>query len=171
MWSDDTKFPLGLEYMYQDTISTLRPRLKLYPDQEAAKEAVQKLQEELMAMLPKEEPKEAPAAGASGLASIAETALEEEEEDDEEWSEDQRRTPDLRPKGRSQSLSLHTIPENEEDLEGQIEDTSDNENDNSEQQDGAREHTDSYSQSQVRFVLLQILRKCSKQKKNKYLSV
>jgi len=132
--------------MYQDTIATLRPRLKLFADQEVAKEAVLKLQEELMAMLPKEEPPKE--ASGSGLAPIAETALEEEEDEDEEWSEE-RRTPDLRHKPRCQSLSLHTIPENEEDLDGQIEDTSDNENDNSEQQDEGRERTDSYSQSQV----------------------
>ncbi|XP_065347626.1 regulator of nonsense transcripts 2 [Cloeon dipterum] len=146
MWTEDNPFPLGVEYMYRDTLGTLRPKMRLHKDVEAAKEDVKKLQEKLMAMLPKEQPKEVAAgSGGGGLAPIAETAQEEEEE--EEWTEEQRRTPDLRPKARGQRLSLHTIPENEEDLDGQIiEDTSDNEN--SEQQEVAQEHTESYSQSQ-----------------------
>ncbi|XP_059473711.1 regulator of nonsense transcripts 2 [Neocloeon triangulifer] len=150
MWTEDSPFPLGLEYMYRDTVTTLRPRLQLHTEWEAAKEAVKKLQEELMALLPKEEPAEESNA-AGGLAPIAETTQEEEEEE-EEWSEEQRRTPDLRPKARGQRLSLHTIPENEEDLEGQIEDTSDN--DNSEQHEIGQEQTESYSQSQDENMVL-----------------
>ncbi|KAF4525966.1 hypothetical protein B566_EDAN000757 [Ephemera danica] len=141
-WSEESNpFPLGVEFLFRDTVTTLRPRLQLCANLEEAEAAVTTLQEELMAMLP---PVQSPNSQAmsGGLAPIEETTQEEEEEAEGGDS----LSPDTRPLTARGHLGLHTIAENEEDGE---ENLSDMEADNSELQDLALTHTyENYSQSQ-----------------------
>ena len=51
MYEDETKFPLGMTNLYLETISGLRPKLKMYDDFEEACLAVQKVENEFISVL------------------------------------------------------------------------------------------------------------------------
>lgn len=51
MYEDETKFPLGMTNLYLETISGLRPKLKMYADFEEACLAVQKVENEFISVL------------------------------------------------------------------------------------------------------------------------
>jgi regulator of nonsense transcripts 2 len=110
-WVEDgNPFPLGVEYLYRDTVTTLRPRLQLFTSLEEAEAAVTTLQEELLAMLPPVSSPDTQTLTGS-LAPIAETPLEEEEEEEEDGD---TLSPDTRPQAARARGGLHTIAENEE---------------------------------------------------------
>lgn len=99
--------------MYRDTVSMLRPRLEMFGSLEEADTAVASLQEELLAMIPKEPPPEQ-----GGLSSIAEGGQEEEEEQGWDMEDHDELSPDSRPQASRGRVGLHTINENEEADEG-----------------------------------------------------
>jgi len=51
MFEDETKFPLGMTNLYLETITSLRPKLKMYADFEEACLAVQKVENEFISVL------------------------------------------------------------------------------------------------------------------------
>lgn len=81
-WSDDTKFPIYVKYIYQECLTSLRPKLTLYTNWQQCKDAIEELRQTLYPELGEEEQYDNEDQGDDSVNDGLDTIIETDDETD-----------------------------------------------------------------------------------------